>query len=66
MHKKLSTPKDRDPYLIEVYHCVAVSTRGKMNNLINVVNNLLQCSAAPCQQCCAASCQQLLSTTIEP
>ena len=27
-----------------------------MNNLINVVNNLLQC--------CAASCQQLLSTTI--
>ena len=32
------------------------STRAKMNNLINVVNNLLQC--------CAAPCQQLLSTTI--
>ena len=31
-------------------------TRAKMNNLINVVNNLLQC--------CAAPCQQLLSTTI--
>ena len=31
-------------------------TRAKMNNLINVVNNLLQCYAAPCQQ--------LLSTTI--
>ena len=39
-------------------------TRAKMNNLINVANNLLQCSAAPCQQCCAAPCQQLLSTTI--
>ena len=46
--------------------------RVKMNNLINVVNNLLQCCvapcqqccAAPCQQCCAAPCQQLLSTTI--
>ena len=35
-----------------------------MNNLINVVNNLLQCSDAHCQQCCAALCQQLLSTTI--
>ena len=31
-------------------------TCAKMNNLINVVNNLLQC--------CAAFCQQLLSTTI--
>ena len=31
-------------------------THAKMNNLINLVNNLLQC--------CAASCQQLLSTTI--
>ena len=30
--------------------------RVKMNNLINVVNNLLQC--------CAAPCQELLSTTI--
>ena len=66
-------------------------TRAKMNNLINVVNNLhsspkngctschhnqhvqpliellcnlLQCCAAPCQQCCAAPCQQLLSTTV--
>ena len=39
-------------------------TRAKMNNLINVVNNLLQCCAAHCQQCCAAPCQQLLSTTI--
>ena len=39
-------------------------TRAKINNLINVVNNLLQCCAAPCQQCCAAPCQQLLSTTI--
>ena len=35
-----------------------------MNNLINVVNNLLQCCAAPCQQCCTAPYQQLLSTTI--
>ena len=35
-----------------------------MNNLFNVVNNLLQCCAAPCQQYCAAPCQQLLSTTI--
>ena len=25
-------------------------TRAKMKNLINVVNNLLQCCAAPCQQ----------------
>ena len=40
------------------------STRAKMNNLINVVNILLQCCAAPWQQCCAAICQQLLSTTI--
>ena len=32
-------------------------------NLINVVNNLLQCCAAPCQQCAALS-QQLLSTII--
>ena len=32
--------------------------------LINVVDNLLQCCAAPCQQCYAAPCQQLLSTTI--
>ena len=32
------------------------STRAKMNSLINVVNNLLQC--------CAAPCQQLLLTTI--
>ena len=47
-------------------------TRAKMNNLINVVNNLLQYCTAPCQQCCAAPyqqycaapCQQLLSTTI--
>ena len=47
-------------------------TRAKINNLINVVNNLLQyctapcqqCCAAPCQQYCAAPCQQLLSTTI--
>ena len=39
-------------------------TRAKMNNLINVVNNLLQCCAAPCRQCCAAPCQQLLSTAI--
>ena len=31
-------------------------TRAKLNNLINVVDNLLQC--------CAAPCQQLLSTTI--
>ena len=35
----------------------------KMNNWINVVNNLLQCCAAPCQQFCAAPCQQQLSTT---
>ena len=41
-----------------------LSTRAKLNNLINVVNNLLQCCTAPCQQCCAARCQQLLSTTI--
>ena len=41
-----------------------VYTRAKMNNLINVVNNLLQCSAAPCQQCCAAPCQQLLCCTL--
>ena len=39
-------------------------TRAKKDNLINVVNNLSQCCAAPCQQCCAAPCQQLLSTTI--
>ena len=32
-------------------------------NLINVVNNLLQCCAALCQQCCAAPCQQLLLAT---
>ena len=33
-----------------------VATRAKINNLINVVKNLLQC--------CAAPCQQLSSTTI--
>ena len=38
--------------------------RAKMNNLINVVNILLQCCAAPCQQRCAALSEQLLSTTI--
>ena len=36
----------------------------KMNNLINVVNNLLQCCAAHCQHYCVVPCQQLLSTTI--
>ena len=39
-------------------------TRAKMNNLINVVNILLQCCAAPCQQCCAALSEQLFSTSI--
>ena len=41
---------DRDNY-------IKVPTTGaKMNDLINTVNNLLQC--------CAVHCQQLLSTTI--
>ena len=35
-----------------------------MNNLINVVNDLLQCCAAHCQTMLCAPCQQLLSTTI--
>ena len=30
IYKKLSTPKDRDPYLIEVYLYVAVSTSADM------------------------------------
>ena len=37
-------------------YCKNYCTRAKMNNLINVVKNLLQC--------CAAPCQRLLSTTI--
>ena len=47
-----------------VWTMFEVTTRAKTSDLINVVNNLLQCCAAPCQQCCAAHCQKLLSTTI--
>ena len=39
-----------------LFHLCFLYTRAKMNNFINVVNNLLQC--------CAAPCQQLLSTSI--
>ena len=39
-----------------LFHLCFLYTCAKMNNFINVVNNLLQC--------CAAPCQQLLSTSI--
>ena len=57
---------DKLDYFVLMYSSANQSnnTRAKMNNLINVVNNLLQRCAAPCQQCCAAHCQKLLSTTI--
>ena len=38
------------------------TTRARMNNLINVINNLLVVRNK--LQCCAVPCQQLLSTTI--